>query len=51
MRELCSNRFSLEEILVLAGGAIPLAVPFRRRCHSVLDFLSGLNVLGTRLYT
>ena len=38
--------FSLSEILALSGGAIPSPVPFRR-CHCVLGFLLGCNMLGT----
>ena len=33
--------FSLADILVLAGGAIPPPVTFRQWCHSVLNFLLG----------
>ena len=36
-----ATRFIIEEILVLVGCASPPAVPFRQRCHSILDFLLG----------
>ena len=41
-------RFSVAAILEQADGAILSAVKFRRRYHSVLEFLLGCNVLGTR---
>ena len=41
VKQVCPARVSLAVIQVLAGSAIPPAVKFRRRCHSVLGFLLG----------